>query len=29
MSNTLSKPGLDPIAHASQDELRALQLERL
>ncbi|AMG36521.1 MULTISPECIES: phenylacetate--CoA ligase PaaK [Achromobacter] len=29
MSNTMSKPGLDPIEHASQDELRALQLERL
>lgn len=29
MSNTMSKPGLDPIEHASIDELRALQLERL
>ncbi len=29
MSNTMSKPGLDPIEHASEDELRALQLERL
>ncbi|KAG1256367.1 hypothetical protein G6F65_016342 [Rhizopus arrhizus] len=29
MSNTMSKPGLDPIEHASEDELRALQLQRL
>ncbi|MFQ1063881.1 phenylacetate--CoA ligase PaaK [Bordetella trematum] len=29
MPNTMSKPGLDPIEHASRDELQALQLERL
>ena len=29
MSNTISKPGLDPIEHASRDEIQALQLERL
>ena len=29
MSNTMSKPGLDPIEHASRDEIQALQLERL
>ncbi|ARP95692.1 phenylacetate--CoA ligase PaaK [Bordetella genomosp. 13] len=29
MSNTMSKPGLDPIEHASRDEIEALQLERL
>ncbi|AHV91069.1 AMP-binding enzyme family protein [Bordetella holmesii 30539] len=29
MPTTLSKPGLDPIEHASRDELQALQLERL
>jgi len=27
--NTPSKPGLDPIEHASRDEIQALQLERL
>ena len=27
--NALSKPGLDPIEHASRDEIRALQLQRL
>lgn len=27
--NTMSKPGLDPIEHASRDEIEALQLERL
>ena len=27
--NTLSKPGLDPIEHASRDEIQALQLQRL
>src|SRR6185437_4758309 len=27
--NTLSKPGLDPIEHASRDEIEALQLQRL
>lgn len=26
---TLSKPGLDPIEHASRDEIHALQLQRL
>ena len=29
MMNTLSKPGLDPIEHASRDEIEALQLQRL
>ncbi|CAJ48997.1 phenylacetate--CoA ligase PaaK [Bordetella avium] len=29
MPNTVSKPGLDAIEHASRDELEALQLERL
>ncbi|ETI01285.1 phenylacetate-coenzyme A ligase domain protein [Bordetella pertussis STO1-CHOM-0012] len=29
MSTTMSKPGLDPIEHASRDEIAALQLERL
>jgi len=29
MSNTESRPGLDPIEHASRDEIEALQLERL
>jgi len=29
MANTTSKPGLDPIEHASRDEIAALQLERL
>lgn len=29
MSNRLSKPGLDPIEHASRDEIEALQLQRL
>jgi len=29
MANTISKPGLDPIEHASRDEIEALQLERL
>jgi len=29
MANTTSKPGLDPIEHASRDEIQALQLERL
>ncbi|WP_459618025.1 phenylacetate--CoA ligase PaaK [Bordetella sp. 2513F-2] len=29
MSNTMSKPGLDPIEHASRDEIEALQFERL
>jgi len=29
MSTTMSKPGLDPIEHASRDEIEALQLTRL
>src|SRR5690606_30976709 len=29
MSITDSRPGLDPIEHASRDEIEALQLERL
>lgn len=29
MANTVSKPGLDPIEHASRDEIEALQLQRL
>ena len=29
MSNSVSKPGLDPIEHASRDEIEALQLQRL